>query len=244
MTAKDFSLLQERLSHRFRDTTLLRQALTHKSYINESKHKEMTDNERLEFLGDAVLDLSVRQDLMERFPDAPEGDLSKMKAKIVSEETLAQVARRIDLGPFLLLGKGEERTRGKEKPSLLANAMEAIIAAVYLDNGFSAARKLILDRFAVHLRALAPGEIHFDFKTALQEYSQKAFGVLPVYRLVQETGPDHRKRFEIETIVNGKTCAIGVGKSKKAAEQKSAEAALAALRGKEKDAGGESLISD
>lgn len=233
MKSRELARLQKHIAYTFRNVDLLEEALTHKSYINETKKKTAKDNERLEFLGDAVLDLVICQALMERFPDVPEGDLSKMKAKIVNEDTLSQIAQTMDIGSSLLLGKGEEITKGSEKPSLLANALEALIAAVYLDTGLEASRDVILKHFKLSLKKVAPGEILFDYKTALQEYSQKHFGTLPVYRVVNESGPDHQKRFEIETWVNGKACGIGVGKSKKAAEQESAEAALAFLQGKE-----------
>ncbi len=231
MQTNRLPLLQEHLGYSFENVSWLQRALTHRSYVNESREKSAEDNERLEFLGDAVLDLVICQALMDRFPKSPEGELSKMKAKIVSETSLADLARQIDLGAFLFLGKGEERTRGSEKPSLLANAFEALIAAIYLDTGLESARQLILAHFENTLAALKPGEISFDYKTALQEYSQKTFGTLPVYRVLSETGPDHQKEFQIETIVEGKQCGIGSGKSKKIAEQISAKKALLLLNG-------------
>lgn len=231
MKTSTLSVLQDHLSYSFKNVAWLQQALTHRSYVNESRKKAAVDNERLEFLGDAVLDLVICEALMEHFPKSPEGELSKMKAKIVSEQNLAEVARQIDLGPFLLLGKGEERTRGSEKPSLLANAFEALIAAIYLDAGLESAKAVILKQLKDSLNTLTPGEISFDYKTALQEYSQKTFGTLPFYRVISETGPDHQKEFQIETIVNDKQCGIGTGKSKKTAEQKSARRALEFLKG-------------
>ncbi len=233
MKTNKLSLLQENLGYSFENEDWLQQALTHRSYVNESREKTTQDNERLEFLGDAVLDLVICQALMDRFPKSLEGDLSKMKAKIVSEQSLAEIAKQLNLGAFLFLGKGEERTQGSEKPSLLANAFEALIAAIYLDTGLESARRVILYHFENSLTALTPGEISFDYKTALQEYSQKTFASLPVYRVMSETGPDHQKRFEVETIVGGKQCGIGTGKSKKAAEQKSAKEALVFLKREE-----------
>ncbi len=234
MKPKALSSLETTLSYSFNNIKLLRQALTHRSYINETKEADRKDNERLEFLGDAVLDLVMCQDLIERFPGVPEGDLSKMKAKIVSEETLASVARKIDLGAYLYLGKGEVQTAGQEKPSLLSDALEALIAAIYLDGGnqgLDAARRVILVLFKTALNALRRGAVHFDHKTALQEYSQQAFGSLPVYEVIQESGPDHEKRFEIKVIVNEEIAGMGIGKSKKSAEQKAAQAALSILEG-------------
>ncbi len=158
-----------------------------------------------------------------------------MKAKIVSEKTLAAVARDINLGQYLYLGKGETMTAGQEKPSLLSDAMEALIAAVYLDSGgqgTDTVRQVILRLFKMPLSVLRSGAVHFDYKTALQEYSQQAFGVLPVYDVVGESGPDHSKYFEITVCINGKIAGVGIGKSKKSAEQKSAQEALSALQKK------------
>jgi ribonuclease-3 len=230
----DLSILQKRLGYTHKPQRL-RQALTHKSYLNESKEKGIEDNERLEFLGDAVLDLIISEVLVERFPNAPEGDLSKMKARVVSEATLARVAREIDLGQFLLLGKGEERTQGREKSSLLADAMEAVIAAVYLDLGFPAAREVILKAFTLPMEELTGPEVIVDYKTDLQEFCQREFETLPVYRVVQESGPDHQKVFEVEIQILDALYGIGSGKSKKEAEQKAAQITLERLK-KEKPA--------
>ena len=234
MNPEDFSSLEAEISYAFHDVTLLRQALTHRSFVNETKEENRRDNERFEFLGDAVLDLVICCDLLDRFPDLPEGDLSKMKATIVSEETLATVSKKIDLGDYLFLGKGESQTFGNEKPSLLADALEALIAAIYLDNdvnqGLSAAKQVILKLFDAPLKTLRQGEVHFDYKTALQEYSQKRFGTLPRYEVIQESGPDHEKRFEIKVSVDEKPYGIGMGKSKKSAEQKAAQQTLTILQ--------------
>jgi len=234
MKPRSLSLLEARLSYPFRKVKLLRQALTHKSYVNETKEKDRQDNERFEFLGDSVLDLIMCQELVERFPDLPEGDLSKMKAKIVSEEVLADVARKIDLGCYLFLGKGEIQSEGNTKPSLLSDALEALIAAIYLDagrhNGLSQTRRVVLSLFAEDLQSLNRGEVVFDYKTALQEYSQKMFASLPIYRVIRETGPDHEKQFEVGVFMNKALCGIGVGKSKKMAEQQAAQKALSAVK--------------
>jgi len=224
------TLLEETLSYSFHNSKLLGQALAHKSYINENRDKGQKDNERLEFLGDAVLDLVMCEYLIERYPESPEGDLSKMKSKIVNEETLAEVSKGIGLGSFLLVGKGEIQTDGIKKPSLLSDAMEALIAAIYLDSGLLEARKVILHVFEMPLRNLSQGILDFDYKTRLQEYSQKVFGDLPVYLVTNETGPDHQKRFEVKVSVSEEICGVGVGKSKKAAEQKAAEKVLSILK--------------
>jgi ribonuclease-3 len=231
MTPKDLLVLQKRLSYFFAEPKLLRQALTHKSYLNESKDKEVKDNERFEFLGDAVLDLIISEALVARFPDSPEGDLSKMKAKVVSEGTLARVAKDIDLGSFLFLGKGEEITFGREKSSLLADAMEAVIAAIYLDRDFTAARGVVLKEFELPLRETNRPDRSVDYKTELQEHCQEMFEALPVYQVIQESGPDHQETFEVELRIQGNVFGLGAGRSKKEAEQKAAQAALEQLRG-------------
>ncbi len=234
MKPKELSFLETEISYSFKDSNLLRQALTHRSFVNETKEPNRKDNERFEFLGDAVLDLVMCQNLLDRFPDLPEGDLSKMKAKIVSEETLAAIAREINLGAYLFLGKGEIQTFGNEKPSLLSDALEALIAAIYLDGGFnqglSAVRPVILKLFDVYLKALRQGEVNFDYKTALQEFSQKVFGKLPCYEVIQESGPDHKKCFEIKVSFNEKSYGTGIGKSKKSAEQEAAQKTLTMLQ--------------
>ncbi len=230
MTPKDLKFLEEALFYSFDAPTRLRQALTHKSYLNENREAGVKDNERLEFLGDAVLGLIISDVLMERFPNASEGDLSKMKARIVSEEILARIARGIDLGSFLYLGKGEERTLGKEKPSLLADAMEAVIAAIYLDRGFILVREVVLKQFEGQLKEVTLSRVAGDYKTELQEQCQKRFGILPVYEVIQESGPDHQKRFEIEIRINEVPYGVSTGNSKKEAEQGAAKIALESLR--------------
>lgn len=230
MTPKDLKFLERELSYSFEDPARLRQSLTHKSYLNENKDMGVKDNERLEFLGDSVLGLIISDVLMERFPEASEGDLSKMKARIVSEETLARVAKGIDLGSYLYLGKGEERTLGKEKPSLLSDAMEAVIAAIYLDKGFTPVREVVLKQFEKCLKEVTLSNFSSDYKTELQEQCQKRFGTLPVYTVVQESGPDHQKRFEIEIRINEAPYGISDGNSKKEAEQRAAKIALEKLQ--------------
>lgn len=230
MEPTPFFFLEEALSYSFHDPKLMCQALTHKSYINETKEKNRKDNERLELLGDSVLDLIMCQDLLDRFPELSEGDLSKMKAKIVSEETLAEVARGLNLGSFLFLGKGEAQSEGKDKPSLLSDAMEALIAAIYLDGGLSTVRRVVLRFFDAPLSALGQGELVFDYKTALQEYSQKVFASLPTYEMIQESGPDHEKQFEVGVFMDATLHGIGIGKTKKAAEQQAAQKALLTLK--------------
>lgn len=216
----------------FRHPHLLDEALTHKSHVNEVKGKREKHNERLEFLGDAVLSLVMNHELVHTFPDFTEGDLSKLKARLVSETTLAKAARRLGLGPLLRLGRGEELTQGREKNSLLANALEALTAAVYLDGGLEAARAFILRTFAQDLEELTVHETpdlvvdRQDCKTRFQEWSQKWFEALPQYAVVRESGPDHQKTFEVQLIVNGEVLGTGTGRTKKEAEQGAAKQAL------------------
>lgn len=217
------------LKYRFTDDNLLEEALTHKSYVNERRDSGRTHNERLEFLGDAVLSLIISDYLARRYPELSEGALSKLKAKLVSETPLANAARRLDLGRYLRLGRGEERSKGREKPSLLADALEAVIAAVYLDGGFEASRDFTVDVLIEELHRLdvlqaQPGGD--DYKTRFQEWCQKRYELLPQYLVVRETGPDHQKIFEVEVHVNHQVVGVGRGNSKKEAEQEAAQRAL------------------
>lgn len=217
------------LKYQFINPALLNEALTHKSHVNERKSPDRKHNERLEFLGDAVLSLIISDHLATRYPRLSEGALSKLKARLVSEIALAGAARRLDLGARLQLGRGEELSKGRHKPSLLADALEAVIAAVYLDGGLEACRRFTLDVLAEEIRQIdslqaQPGGD--DYKTCFQEWCQKRFDSLPRYVTVLETGPDHQKRFEVEVQVDGKVVGIGQGHSKKEAEQAAARQAL------------------
>ncbi|HLV61024.1 MAG TPA: ribonuclease III [Fredinandcohnia sp.] len=222
------SALGRRLGIRFRDPVLARQALTHKSWTNEHRDSGLGDNERLEFLGDAVLDLAISERLMARFPEAPEGVLSKLRAAMVDEESLSAVARRIGLGELLYLGRGEEASGGRDKPSLLADAFEAVIAAVYLHGGLKAVFRVVDRLFAEAFSEAEAGTVDRDFKTRLQEEVQRRHLPLPVYRVVEERGPDHAKTFVVEVQV-GEAVFRSEGRSKKWAEQLGAKAALAAI---------------
>lgn len=224
--------LQKKISYHFKNIEILREALTHKSYVNENPELNLKDNERLEFLGDAVLDLAISASLIMNFPDSQEGELSRFKSMVVSETSLAKIAARLDLGRFLFLGKGEEQTGGREKESLLANALEAIIAAVYLDGGLEPADEFIRMTFSDEISVIAKEGISFDYKTDLQEYCQAQGLPLPVYRVSRETGPDHKKIFEIELLIQDEVFGIGIGRSKKDAEQKAAKEALKHLTSK------------
>lgn len=221
---------EQTLGYIFRDPTLLDQALTHKSYVNELKSKEHKHNERLEFLGDAVLTLVVSEHLVSIFPESSEGQLSKFKARLVSEVALAAAARRLDLGALVRLGRGEELTQGRGKPSILANTLEAIVAAVYLDGGLQTVRRFVLGILAHDLQVIQNVDdhaVHHDYKTRLQEWCQQQYEMLPQYMIVKETGPDHEKVFEVQLTIRGDVLGIGRGRTKKEAEQMAAKQALA-----------------
>ncbi|HSF66453.1 MAG TPA: ribonuclease III [Nitrospiraceae bacterium] len=221
--------LQSSLGYRFKTRTLLDEALTHSSLVNEQKRVSTQHNERLEFLGDAVLSLVMSEYLASTLPQSSEGALSKLKAQVVSEASLAQVARRLGLGAHLKLGRGEARSKGHEKDSLLADALEAVLAAVHLDGGFEASRTVTRRIFAEELTQIAaqqeqPGA--GDYKTQFQEWCQKRHDTLPRYATVRETGPDHEKLFEVELSIQGEVVGVGSGRSKKEAEQQAAKQAL------------------
>jgi ribonuclease-3 len=207
-------------------------AVTHKSFVNEHRGEGLLDNERLEFLGDAVIDLAVSHRLMERFPGAREGELSKIRAAVVDEAGLARMARELDLGALLRLGRGEELTGGREKSSLLADAMEAVVAALYLGGGLEPVLCL-LDRFLGEAFArAAAGTLDRDYKTQLQELAQSRLRASPRYRVTAEHGPDHSKVFEVELELKGEVIGRGQGRSKKDAEQAAAKLALEAMNGR------------
>lgn len=231
----DFSALEARLGYQFRNRELLATALTHRSYANENPETGRSDNEKLEFLGDAVLDLVVGHMLMDKYPDASEGELSVTRSQVVSEAGLAEVAQEIGLGDWLFLGKGEERTGGRGKPSLLSDAVEAVVAAVYLDSGFDAAWGLIGRLFPVRLdRVEVTG--YFDHKTRLQERAQALLKTTPEYVVTGERGPDHAKVFEVSVRILDREWARGEGRSKKEAEQRAAALAAFILDGADLEA--------
>ena len=223
--------LNNKLGHNFTNPELLSQAFRHASYVNEQDDSNLKDNERLEFLGDAVLDLAISHLLMNRFEDAEEGDLSKFRAMVVDEAGLYQVALMLGLGEYLLVGKGEEHSRGREKPSILANTMEALIGALYLDEGFDTALEVVGKLFSPLLEKVGTLEMIYDYKSIFQEYTQKIYKTLPKYHLVEEVGPAHDKTFKVALTLNGETLAEGKGKSKKEAEQEAAKEAFICLKG-------------
>ena len=218
--------LEERLGQRIVNPEVALAAVTHKSFVNEHRGEGLCDNERLEFLGDAVLDLAVSHRLMEQFPSAREGELSKIRAAVVDEAGLAGIARVLDLGPLLRLGRGEELTGGREKSSLLADAVEAVVAALYLGGGLEPVLALI-DRFLGEaFDRAAAGTLDRDYKTQLQELAQSRLRVSPRYRVVAEHGPDHSKVFDVELELRGEVVGKGAGRSKKDAEQAAAKLGL------------------
>lgn len=226
----DYSALESMLGYTFRDRGLLEQALRHASWCNEHTAAKLEDNERLEFLGDAVLDLVVGHKLMTRYPQLREGELSVTRAQVVSEAGLSEVAGQLGLGDWLVLGKGEEKSGGRSKPSILADAFEALLAAVYLDGGFAAVWE-IADRLLTYRIETVEFKGFYDFKTRLQETSQARLKSTPTYRVVQELGPDHDKRFVVAVTIGDDEWARAVGKSKKEAEQMAAAEAHFRLEG-------------
>jgi ribonuclease-3 len=231
MKQTEIAELESILGHQFRDPRWLRQALMHSSRIPERSADDPAEsNEKLEFLGDAVLELVVSEELVREFPDWSEGQLSKSRARLVNAAAISLSAQRLGLGKYLRLGRGEEKTGGRTKPALLADAYEALIAAIYLDGGFEAARAFVrrsLVEGAIRYEAERLG--HTDHKSALQEFLQSR-GLTPgTYHVISESGPDHQKTFRVEVRIAGQVTAIGSGRTKKEAEQSAAVAALIQL---------------
>ncbi len=221
--------VEDILNIKFKDNFLLERALTHKSFPNENKELKMRDNERLEFLGDAVLSITISSYIFKKYPRYTEGELAKMRAVIVSAPILARKAREINLGKYLLLGKGEELTGGRNRDSILADAMEAVFGAIYVDKDFKISSRFILDFMRDIIRAVDNGKYLEDYKTMLQEIIQKDNLESPNYKVIEERGPDHNKTFIIKVVLRGELLGKGSGSSKKEAEQKAAEDALKKL---------------
>lgn len=221
--------LEAKLGYTFRDKTLLENALTHSSYANEN-HSPFGSNERLEFLGDSVLGMVTADFLYKEHPDLPEGDLTRARAALVCEESLVEVADRLELGAYLKLGRGEAQGGGRQRASIRADAVEAVLAAVFLDGGVAEAQRII-QRFILDKESEKTASR--DYKTALQELVQRESGQALTYRLVGEAGPDHAKVFSVAVELNGKAVGEGQGRSKKEAEQMAAKAAMEGLREKE-----------
>jgi ribonuclease-3 len=224
----DFAQLETRLNYVFENKQLIIEALTHKSY------KKPYNNERLEFLGDAVLDLIVGEYLYKKFPDEDEGVLSKIRASLVNESGFTKLARAIDLGRYIYLSPAEENNDGRDKPSLLSNAFEAIIGAIYLEAGLATCRTLVVQLLEETYPKIDLNTLSKDYKTALQELTQATHGVTPTYTQLDAKGPDHKKEFEIGVSLDGREIARAWGKSKKEAQQKAAKIALNKLRNGER----------
>ncbi|MFQ5329053.1 MAG: ribonuclease III [Thermodesulfobacteriota bacterium] len=224
---EELAQFQQSIAYTFRDEGLLKELFVHRSFLNERGGAGLRSNERLEFLGDAVLSTVISHIMMERFPDKNEGDLSMLRARLVSEVTLASLARKMGLGNYLLLGKGELLDGGRKKSSLLADTFEALIAAIYLDGGFAAAFDFIAKRFDTMLDGLSTETKSRDYKTLLQEYTQGHFKAVPKYTVVDESGRDHERTFTVHVLISGKVCGEGKGRSKKEAHQRAAQEALA-----------------
>ena len=218
---------EERIGYQFQDKKLLAQALTHSSYANECHTGRLSDNERLEFLGDAVLEIVSSEFLFKSFPEETEGEMTRLRASMVCEQTLSFCTRGLDLGRYLRLGKGEEQTGGRKRASVLSDALEAVIGAIYLDGGFANAKEFILKYI---LNDLEHKKLFFDSKTILQEVVQGNFSEELHYRMLREEGPDHNKRFIMEAMIGDTAYGQGEGRTKKAAEQEAAYQTLLRLK--------------
>jgi ribonuclease-3 len=216
--------LEKSLGYQFKNKKLITEALTHRSY------KKEVNNERLEFLGDAVMDLIVGEYLFHLFPKAEEGTLSKLRAALVNEDSFTRLAKRLNLGKFLYLSPAEENNNGREKPSILSSAFEAVIGAIYLESGFEKAKEVALKLLKEEFPVITPEELLKDYKTTLQEITQAHFGVVPEYRLISASGPDHKKEFEIGVFIHDKEYARAKGKSKKTAQQEGARLTIEMLK--------------
>lgn len=223
--------LEENIGYHFKNKDLIKEALTHTSYSNEkrrsqSKNKNSKNNERLEFLGDSVLSLAVTSFLFERLGNFTEGDLSRLRSTIVCEKSLKKAADTFDLGQAIYLGKGEEQTGGRQRESIIADAMEALIGAIYLDAGFEEANRFILKHMGPIIELAIQGKLFMDYKTQFQEFAQQQSDTTIEYKVIGESGPDHNKTFRVVLLLNQKQIAIGEGRSKKEAEQNAAKGAL------------------
>jgi len=225
----NLATLQETLRFTFNNPSLLEQALVHSSYVNENPGSVSGHNERLEFLGDAVLGFIIAEKLYQDFPDLSEGEMTKLRSALVRRDTLARVARAVRLGDFLYLGKGEDASGGRGKTANLAGALEAVIAATFLDQGVSATRDLVLGLLGEELAKAVSQGTGGDYKSRLQELIQSRLQSTPAYRLVEEAGPDHDKRFTVEVMAGDKVLGMGTGRSKKLAETEAARSALERL---------------
>ncbi len=225
----DLRFFQKLIGYSFNNQQLLRKALTHKSYVNEMA-EPIKNNERFEFMGDSVIDVIVSDYLVRNFPDLAEGPLSKIRAAVVHEAGLADLARAVDLGQYLLLGKGEELSGGREKNSLLADAYEAVAGAVYFDSDMATAFRIFLPQLKSKINQCSETSNSIDFKSELQEYTQSHLSCVPTYQVIKETGPDHSKQFQVGALIHEEILGQGTGRTKKEAEQSAAKVALKKLK--------------
>lgn len=225
----ELSKLEKSIKYEFRDKNFLKEALTHRSYLNENPKWNLPDNERLEFLGDAVLELAVTEELFKRFPEYKEGQMTGLRAALVNYLMLAEVAKSFNLEKFVLLSRGEAKDTGRARDVILANAIEALIGAIYLDGGYKSVQKFVNDLVMSHLQEVIRGGLYKDPKSALQEKIQEKAKVTPIYKVLSETGPDHDKLFTVGVYISNKLTAQGTGHSKQEAESEAARIALESL---------------
>ena len=225
--------LEKRLAYHFHDIHFLSTALTHRSYVNENRQLDASDNERLEFLGDSVLGLCISDLLIKKYLRSSEGDLTKMRSALVGEKNLAQLARDLKIGDCLLVGRGEENAGSRARDSFLANAFEAVVAAVYLDSCYDNVQSVVARLFEPLLEEKNLSSDYFDYKTALQEFCQRKYKTIPIYVVADSTGPEHAKVFEVRVVIVNKLTEIGKGTSKKEAEKKAAQKAWEELQDEE-----------
>jgi ribonuclease-3 len=233
--SKSIAPLEVSLGYTFKKKSLLKEALTHKSFAHERQKESIPFNERMEFLGDAVLSIIISDYLFHKYPEYSESSLSKVRAYAVQEATLAEAAIKLNIGGYLQLGKGEELTGGRNKPSLLANAFESVLGAIYLDGGIKKAKEFVLANLKDKADESVTDNVLFDFKTKFQEVAQAEFGVLPKYSIHKEEGPEHSKIFEVNVFINDKMYGSGKGRSKKIAAQMAAKEGLKKIKGQTKE---------
>jgi ribonuclease III len=224
--ASDLNDLQQHLGLLFQQPGLLRQALTHRSYVNEQSSKGLQDNERMEFLGDAVLDFVSGDLLYQLYPNKSEGELTRLRSAIVRTEALAELATQLQLGDYLLMGKGEDNSGGRTRPSILASTFEAVVGAIYLDRGMTAVQDFVTPQFRRYLSQVEEDAIDKDARSRLQEWSQAELGITPVYQTQASLGPDHNKEFIVQVQIGEQFTAVGKGRSKQSASQNAAQTAL------------------
>ncbi|MGE5329924.1 MAG: ribonuclease III [Deltaproteobacteria bacterium] len=233
MNKDSYTELQPILQYEFKNSQILSNALTHSSYANENKKMKLLSNERLEFLGDSILSFVISAYIFDNYPKLPEGEMTKIRASVVCEQTLKDISNQLGIGEYLKLGKGEELTGGRKRPSILADVFEAIVGGIYIDNGLESAKKFVLDKLEGLVIDAVKGVGMIDYKTTLQEELQKHGDVKITYEVIKESGPDHDKEFKVQIKCNDKVLGIGLGKSKKEAEQAAAAKALQEVQGNE-----------